>query len=239
MTPAAIEARGVEKRFGRAVALRGIDLRVEQGSSLAILGPNGAGKSTLLGIMAGLARPTSGSLEVCGERANRPSARARVGYIGHATFLYPELTARENLLFAARLHGVRDPRARVEALLEEEGLLAIAQRPTGGFSRGMAQRVAIARGLVHDPSVLLLDEPFTGLDRPAAERLAKQLGRLRGDGRTLVLVTHDVELAPTLADAAIVLSNGRVVHRAGGGPLDVDGLERAYLAATDPMGRAG
>lgn len=230
MSGAAIAARGLEKRFGPAVALAGLDLEVAAGRTLAVLGPNGAGKTTLLRLVAGLCRPSAGELSIDGSSTRRREVRARVGYVGHATLLYPALTARENLVFAARLQGVPDPGARADALLEEEGLSSAAHRPVGGFSRGMAQRVAIARGLVHEPPVLLLDEPFTGLDRRAADRLAARLERLRADGRTLLLVTHDVARAARLADAALVLTRGRIAHESRG-PLDVDALERAYVEA--------
>jgi ABC-type multidrug transport system ATPase subunit len=230
LTAPAIAARGLEKRFGFAVALAGIDLVVAQGSTLAVLGPNGAGKSTLLRLFAGLTRPSGGSVEIAGRRAHGREARARVGLIGHDTFLYPALTARENLVFAGRLHGVAHPGARADALLAEAGLAGVADRPVGGFSRGMAQRLAIARGLVHDPAIVLLDEPFTGLDRRAAERLAERLARLRDERRTVVLVTHDVASAARLADAAIVLARGRVAYRSDGA-LAAASLEGALAAA--------
>jgi len=231
----AIAAQGLEKRFGRVHALRGVDLALERGRTLAVLGPNGAGKSTLLRLLAGLARPSAGTLVVGdagsarASSAERRRARAAVGYLGHATLLYPDLTARENLLFAARLHGVSEAQARADALLEQQGLLGVADRLTRSFSRGMAQRLAIARGLVHDPSILLLDEPFTGLDPSAAEALERQLRQLRDQGRTLVLVTHELARACALADAAIVLSRGLVVHRATGpAELSPGALEDGY-----------
>jgi ABC-type multidrug transport system ATPase subunit len=230
---AAIAARGLSKRFGPVTALEGVDLDVGAGTTLAVLGPNGAGKSTLLRLFAGLARPTSGSLRVGSEPQGRPAARGRVGYVGHATFLYPALTARENLIFAGRLYGVVDPGARADVLLAEQGLGSVGHRPAGGFSRGMAQRLAIARGLVHDPAVVLLDEPFAGLDRSSAARLGERLRRLRDEGRTLVLVTHELAVASALADSAIVLARGRVVHRAEGASLSAAALDVAYLAAVD------
>jgi heme exporter protein A len=233
MTAAAIAAKGLEKRFGRAVALRGVDFEVPVGATLAVLGPNGAGKSTLLRLTAGLSRPTAGSLTIGGGDAHQRSTRARVGYIGHATLLYPALTARENLIFAARCHGLPGPGDRADALLAEEGLLPVAHRAAGAFSRGMAQRLSIARGLVHDPEVVLLDEPFTGLDRRAAERFADRIETMRRDGRTLVLVTHDVHFAARVGDAAIVLAGGRIAHARLDGPPDPDALEQAYLAAGD------
>lgn len=233
MTRAAIAARGLTKHFGPITALRELDLEVERGSVLAVLGPNGAGKSTLLGLVAGLLRPTAGSLRVNGELPRARAARASIGFIGHASFLYPDLTARENLLFAARLFGVPDPDARADALLREYDLHEFAHRHAGTFSRGMAHRLSIARGLVHDPSIVLLDEPFAGLDRMAAARLGAQLREVRSGGRTVVLVTHDLARAAELADAAIVLAASRCVHRTGRRELSLESLERAYVAAVD------
>jgi heme ABC exporter ATP-binding subunit CcmA len=239
VTPPAIVARGLSKRFGRVVALDAVELEVARGSVLAVLGPNGAGKSTLLRILAGLARPSAGEVQVEAAAPPRRAAaprrreRGRVGYLAHATFLYPELTARENLIFAARLHGVPDPGARADALLASHGLTDAAGRRAGAFSRGMAQRLAIARALVHDPPVLLLDEPYTGLDRSAAAALSERVRALREEGRTLVLVTHELARAAELADAALVLSRGRVVHAAQGAALALPVLERAYLAGVE------
>jgi len=233
VTGARVSCRSLSKRFGHAVALDGLDLALAPGESVAVLGPNGAGKSTLLRLLAGLARPSEGHLEVDGTAAHRREARARVGYIGHATLLYGDLTARENLIFAGRLHGVAKPGARADALLGEEELGHAADHPVQALSRGMAQRVAIARGLVHDPPLVLLDEPFSGLDRAAAQRLTRRLQRLRAGGRSVVLVTHELTRAAELADASLVLSRGRVVH--AGRDENAAELERAYLAAVDDV----
>jgi heme exporter protein A len=228
---AAIAAEGLEKRFGRAAALRGLDFEVAVGSSLALLGPNGAGKSTLLRLISGLARPSAGSIHVAGANAHERRTRGHVGYIGHATLLYPALSARENLIFAARCHGLPRPGERADQLLDEAGLTLAADRSAGEFSRGMAQRLAIARSLVHDPDVVLLDEPFTGLDRRAADRFGDRIEAMRRDGRTLVLVTHDLRSAARFADRAIVLAAGRIAYAALDAPPDPDELEQAYLSA--------
>jgi heme exporter protein A len=228
----AVIARNLEKRFGSTIGLDGIDLDIPTGSTTAILGPNGAGKSTLLRLIAGLARPSGGTLEVGGKPAHHQTARARVGFIGHATGLYPELTARENLIFAARLRGVQNAKTRIEEQLAEAGLTRAADRRTGDFSRGMAQRLSIAVGLIDEPEIVLLDEPFTGLDRAASDRLVERLMGLRQRDRTLVLVSHDVALAARLADAAVVLRRGRIAHRESGDHLDPKILENAYSAAT-------
>ncbi len=207
---ASISAHGLEKRYARTAALRGIDLEVPSGRCLAVLGPNGAGKSTLLRLVAGLARPTAGTLQVAGWAPTSPQARARIGYVGHATLLYPTLTAFENLVFAGRIYGVAEPGARAHRLLEEEGLTALGARCAGELSRGTAQRLSIARSRVHDPPVLLLDEPFTGLDPGSADRLAARIRALREEGRTLLLVTHDAGRAAEVANATLVLARGRV-----------------------------
>jgi heme exporter protein A len=221
----AIAARGLVKRFGRGAALRGVDFELQRGSTLAVLGANGAGKTTLLRLAAGLARPTEGTLLVFGAPATRPESRRRVGYVGHATGVYPALTARENLLFAGRLHALPDLEARVDARLAQEGLDAVAQRPAGDFSRGMAQRLAIARGLLHDPEIVLLDEPFTGLDRRAGDRLAARLRALHDEARSVLWVTHDATRAAAISDEVLVLERGDVAHRAKD-PLDAEALER-------------
>ena len=207
---AAVRARGVMKRFGRAAALRGIDLDLAPGSALAVLGPNGAGKTTLLRLLAGLARPSRGQLEVDGRPPAHRDSRARVGFVGHATALAPSLTVRENLLFAARLHGLPEARRLADARLEREGLGELADRLASALSRGQAQRVAIARALVHDPALVLLDEPYTGLDRDAAARLARRLEEIREAGRTLVVVTHDPAALAGLVDGSLELRAGRL-----------------------------
>jgi heme ABC exporter ATP-binding subunit CcmA len=225
---AALSARGVGKRFGRAVALREVDFELPAGRALAVLGPNGAGKSTLLRLVAGLARPSSGELEVDGRPAAHRESRGRVGYLGHATLLSPQLTVYENLLYAARLYGLHAPRERAAAQLAAEGLDALAGHRAAALSRGQAQRVAIARALIHDPDLVLLDEPFTGLDAGAADRLTRRLGALRGSGCTCILVTHATGPVRALADEAMVLEAGRPVWR---GPSDADALETALARA--------
>ncbi|MBW2272004.1 MAG: ABC transporter ATP-binding protein [Deltaproteobacteria bacterium] len=240
MSGLAVEARGLEKRFGAVVALRGVDLALPRGSALAVLGPNGAGKSTLLKILAGLTAPSHGTVRMYGRDGHSGSprkARAWVGYVGHATLLYPELTARENLIFAARLYGVKDPGDRADHLLEEEGLTEFSSRRAGAYSRGMSQRLAIARALVHDPELVLLDEPFTGLDHRSTGRLGERLRGLRDEGRSLVLITHDLRQASELADAALFMARGRVVHRSGqAGELTAAALESTYVEIADRPG---
>ncbi len=224
-----LRGEGLAKRFGRIAALRGVDFEIAPGEAVSILGANGAGKSTLLRILAGLARPSEGAFEAHLEEAGdgplaREALRGHVGYLGHATLLYGELTAAENLVFAARLAGRRGDGARIQDRLEQLGLADVANRRAGSFSRGMAQRLAIARALVHDPSLLLLDEPFTGLDESAAARLAAQLAALRGSDRTLVLVTHDPRRAVELSDRSLLLANGRIAETSRRESASADGV---------------
>jgi ABC-type multidrug transport system ATPase subunit len=196
-----------------------------------VLGPNGAGKSTLLRLLAGLARPSAGVIEIGAPAATRAERRRAIGLVGHATFLYPTLTTRENLLLAARLYGLDAPAERAQRMLAEEELLAVAERRAGALSRGLAQRAAIARALLHDPKLVLLDEPWTGLDARAAERLSRRLGALRADGRALVIVSHDLARVAGLAARALVLVRGRATWLEVGALRDEAALAPAYLAS--------
>jgi heme ABC exporter ATP-binding subunit CcmA len=226
-----VEVEALEKRFGAVRALAGVDLAVPAGHVVAVVGPNGAGKSTLLRILAGLARPSAGRIRVGSFLAqDRRRARGAVGYIAHATLLYPALSAFENLVFAARLYGVTDVRARARSLLSEHDLEAVADRPAGSLSRGQAQRLAIARGLVHDPRVVLLDEPFTGLDPTSAERLQRRVRELAGAGRAVLLVTHDLAQARALGERVLLLVGGRIVFDSGTDGAHSDALESAWRA---------
>jgi ABC-type multidrug transport system ATPase subunit len=234
-----LSGAGVEKRFGRVTALHGIDFEIAPGESVAILGANGAGKSTWLRILAGVAKPSGGRFSAETSEGAGPASplsrdrlRGRVGYVGHATLLYGELTARENLVFAARLHGRRPSRAEQDALFAELGLEEFAERRVSALSRGTAQRVSIARGLVHDPDLLLLDEPFTGLDEISAERLSHQLVKLRERGRALVLVTHDPQRAIEISDRALLIHRGRIraaARRSEGALFQAGALRESLL----------
>ncbi|HEX6584077.1 MAG TPA: ABC transporter ATP-binding protein [Thermoleophilaceae bacterium] len=204
---AAIELDNLERRYGERVALAGVSVRVEEGQTLAVLGGNGAGKTTLLRVLAGLLRPHGGSARVLGAQlpAERWKLPAQVGYLGHEPLLYRDLSGRENLRYHADLHGV--PRARVEELLGAVGMAARAEDPVRDLSKGLVQRLAAARAVLHDPTLLLLDEPRANLDPAAAELLEPLIGR--ESGRTRVLVSHDVEGALAEADARLGLRDGR------------------------------
>jgi len=202
-----IELDGLGRRFGDRVALEGITVRVPEGATLAVLGPNGAGKTTLLRVLAGLLRPHGGKVRVLGAElpAERWRVHGRVGFLGHEPLLYRELSGRENLRYHARLHGVDGE--RVEEVLAAVGMDGRADEPLRELSRGMVQRLAVARAVLHDPPLLLLDEPRSHLDPAVGEALEPLIGR--ASGRTRVLVSHDVEGALGESDLALGLRRGR------------------------------
>ena len=206
----ALAADGLAARYpgqpSASLAVHDVSFRLMPGERVLLLGPNGAGKSTLVRIFAGLMRPASGEARVLGRPARQ--ARHLVGVVGHTTYLYDELTGRENLRFYGDLYGVDKPRQRVDQLLAQVGLEKLADEPVGRLSRGQQQRVAIARALLHDPPVLLLDEPETGLDLAAFSLLADLAGA--GD-RTVLLTTHNIAAGLRLGSRVIVLARGRIV----------------------------
>jgi heme exporter protein A len=211
------------------VAIRGLTFGVNDGECLALFGPNGAGKTTLLRILAGLLRPTSGTAHIAGVRLpGGAEARSVVGLISHQTMLYSALTARENVEFTARLYGLESPREAAMRALTRMRLEQRAESPVRSLSRGMQQRVSIARAIVHQPRVVLLDEPYTGLDALGAATLTEMLERLRGDGATLVLVTHNIAEGLDVATQAAVMHRGRVVRRERREELDADRYADAY-----------
>jgi heme exporter protein A len=205
----AVEVDGLTRRYGDRVALDRVSFVVPAASTLAVFGPNGAGKTTLLKVLATLLRPHEGAVRVlgCELPGEAWKLRGQVGYLGHEPALYRSLTARENLVFAARLHGVGEE--RVDSLLDAVGLARRADDRVDEFSRGMRQRIAAARAVLHDPALLLLDEPLSALDMHAVELLDPLIGR--ASGRTRVLVTHDVERGRAEADQVLAIRGGRTV----------------------------
>ncbi|MEO8682874.1 MAG: heme ABC exporter ATP-binding protein CcmA [Vicinamibacterales bacterium] len=211
----------VARHFGRRKALSQINFTCESGEIIGLLGPNGAGKSTLLSILATLVLPSAGRVEYGDRTADQGGAdiRARIGMLGHDLFLYPELTARENLSFFADLYGLAGVPAVVDRALERSGLAARGDDLVAGFSRGMRQRVALARALLHDPRLVLLDEPFTGLDQASTKALVERLRQQQAAGCLVVLATHDLDVADGLITRAVFLRNGRMIATdlSGGG----------------------
>ncbi len=204
-----LQAISIERRFGASRVLRGVSLEVGPGECHLIVGPNGAGKSTLLRILAGLARPSSGELRVFGSPWSADVAsRQGVSLLSHQSYLYDDLTPTENLLFAARLHGMTDPLGSARVGLDGVGLTGRGDEPVRRLSRGMVQRVAIARALLTAPRLLLLDEPFSGLDPEAAERVIGLLRKQMAAGRGVILVSHDLHEAWELATHTHVLVRG-------------------------------
>jgi heme exporter protein A len=205
-----IEVRKLIKRFGMKPVLRGLDFTVQPGEFVALLGPNGAGKTTFLRILASLSRPTLGEVKVANYRLPDQSAqvRARLGVVSHMPLLYADLTAEENLEFYARMYGIANAPARITEVLDLIGLTARRKDLVGAFSRGMQQRLAIGRAVLHNPDVMLFDEPYTGLDQDASSMLDEVLRSVAAQGRTVVMTSHDLARAEELATRFDVLSRG-------------------------------
>jgi heme exporter protein A len=227
----AIEVSGLTKRFGSVAALDGIAFRLGRGESLAVFGPNGAGKTTLTRILTSTLRTTEGTIRIAGRDPSEHELRTRriLGLISHQTFLYDDLSARENLVFFGRIHGLEDAHLRADALLESVRLADRAEDPVRTFSRGMQQRLALARCLIHDPQIVFLDEPFTGLDPYAASLFRATLERLRAEGRTIFLVTHNLTEGLELSDRWMILARGRIVAEGASAGTDRAAFEREYL----------
>jgi len=222
----------VAKRYGHERALGGVDVELRKGSLCALLGPNGAGKTTLLGILSTLVRPTAGAVHYHdGTSVREPDdeLRREIGVLAHASLCYGELNAVENLRFFGDLYGVADLQARIDELLAEVGLDDKARlRAARTYSRGMVQRLALARALLARPSLLLLDEPFTGLDRTGAAALGAALGRAKATGAILVVVTHDLEAIADLTDHVVVLRRGRIAFEERAASYGYNQLKQLY-----------
>jgi len=216
----------VSRHFGRRRAVSRVSFTARQGTILGLLGPNGAGKSTMLAMLATLLRPTAGAIRfgTLDPRAHGAALRGRIGVLGHDLFLYPELTAHENLAFFAALYQCPDASGVATRALMRAGLADRADDPVSSFSRGMRQRVALERALIHGPRLALLDEPFTGLDDASTAALVGRLRALRDGGAIVILATHDLELAEGLIDEAVFLREGRIASTM----TRPEGLRSAY-----------
>jgi heme exporter protein A len=230
----AVQVRKVTKAFGHQVALRGLDLSVAEGEFLALFGPNGAGKTTLIRIIASLVRPTTGTVEVWGEDLSKAATalRRQIGLIAHNPLLYGDLTPDENLRFFARMYDLPDAGARIDAVLEQVGLAGRRRDPVRTFSRGMVQRLAIARAILHDPVIMLLDEPYTGLDLQAADMLRSVLQELAASNRTVILTTHNLEQGLEMCERAVVINRGKVVWEGARHGIDLAGMKEVYREVT-------
>lgn len=208
-----IRADALGKTIDGRPILQDITFRISSGEYTALLGANGAGKSTLLKVIATLTTASSGELRLFGSLVDRESAalRAKIGLVAHQSMLYRDLSARENLEFFGKLYGIAEPKQRAALLLDVIGLASRGNDPIKSFSRGMVQRVAIARALVHDPALILADEPFDGLDAPSVAATEELLAHLNKNGKTILLVNHDIRQSLRIARRALVLKKGRIV----------------------------
>jgi heme exporter protein A len=233
-----IRVRNLFKSFADRPALRGIDLDVAEGERLALVGPNGAGKTTLLRILAALSRPSKGSVRLAGVDLSEGAhaIRRQVGFLSHQPLLYADLSAEENLRFYGRMYDVPHLEQRIATMLRQVGLASSRGDLVRTFSRGMRQRLAIARALLHDPPVLLLDEPFTGLDRQAAQMLDAVLDASAG-ARTVVMTTHDLERGWQIGDRMAMLVGGRIAYQMDGKDRHLDAFRREYERQTASGGR--
>jgi heme exporter protein A len=229
-----IEARGLAKHFGRVSALRSLNLIVAAGEFIALFGRNGAGKTTLLRILAGLSRASSGSfkIELPGTRMPR-FLRGAIGYLSHNTSLYLDLTALENLRFYARLMNVPADDESLEKKIGEVGLAGREREPVRNYSRGMQQRLAIARAFLHDPDILLLDEPFTGLDQAGSEFLKRYLQSAHIAGKTCIMSIHDIQLGYEMADRLIVIERGIAALDVSKSSLSLASFQENYKAVVE------
>lgn len=207
-----LEARGITRYFGDITALRNVSLALKRGEAVLLYGPNGAGKTTLLRTLAGLAQPSEGEVWFAGRHVRRNAAafKTNIGVVSHATFLYGELTARENLRLAGKLFGLADLDGKMEAALELFNLHSRGDTLVRSLSRGWQQRVTLARAFLHQPAFLLLDEPFTGLDHSSSAHLAEILRRLPAEGRSVLFSTHNFEQGLAIAQRLVALESGQV-----------------------------
>ncbi|MEZ4708949.1 MAG: heme ABC exporter ATP-binding protein CcmA [Caldilineaceae bacterium] len=225
-----IDVRGLRKRYGRKTVLKGLDIGVEAGQVMALLGANGAGKSTLMRIISGLTKADSGQVRLGGAELKQAGHELRryIGLVSHAPLLYDNLTAWENLDFFARMYDLLTPEVRMEALLRAVDLWPRRHDLVRTYSRGMTQRLAIARAILHDPPVLLLDEPDTGLDQTSSQMLHNLIRQLGASNRAILFSTHNLEQALQWSDWICILAGGEIVHRQPAVELTVDELRELY-----------
>ncbi len=227
-----IEVKNAYKSYGVTRALRSVSFSVPTGQFTVLVGPNGSGKTTLLKVLAGLTRPEHGSVAICGMniRDESTQVRRRTGVVLHQNMLYGELTARGNLSFYAQMYGLRNPAERIHQIVAQMGMLAHIDQRVSSLSHGMAKRISIARALLHDPDVLLLDEPETGLDEEGVEILKNIVLAKKdaGSRKTVLMSTHNISQWLEVSDSVVVMAAGRVVHEGPSGMLSAASLRKAY-----------
>lgn len=226
----AIAVQGLGKRYGPSVALRSVDLTVANGDRLVIFGPNGSGKTTLLRILSGLTRQSKGTVTVGGMdfQHNGSTLRQKMGVVAHHPYLYEDLSAEENLQFYGRMFGLAEPDKRATELLAQVGLTTRRRDKVRTFSRGMQQRLALARALLHDPDLLIMDEPDTGLDQEASHLMDGLLQRTSGTPRTVIMATHNLNMGRAQCNRFAILVSGRVAHEGNVANTDLPQLQGMY-----------
>ena len=229
--PAAVLVRDLRKDYGHHEALRGVDLELDPGTFLTIFGPNGAGKTTFMKVLSTLTRPTEGTVHVGGKDVVKDAAevRKRVGVISHNTYLYAQLSGLENLEFYANMYRVPDARQRAMSLLKKMDLFTRMDDRVGAYSRGMQQRLSVARALLHDPQLLLLDEPYTGLDQHASRVLAEVLQGLRDGTRTVIMTTHNIQEGLAGCDRVAILVEGQFAYDRCVADIDASTFQHTYF----------
>ncbi|HEV8713347.1 MAG TPA: heme ABC exporter ATP-binding protein CcmA [Candidatus Binatia bacterium] len=227
-----VEAENLQKTFAWTPVLQGVSCRIGVGEVVGVFGPNGAGKTTFLRLLATLLKPSHGTLRLFGRTPHEPAVRRRLGFLGHDSFLYPDLTPIENLTFYGRAYGLSQVAERINTALAQIGLRDWGNTPVRTFSRGMEQRLALARALLHEPDLLLLDEPYTGLDSRGVTTLQTTLARAKAQGKTVVLTTHDFALGLELCDRALILHRGRLSWQSTGRLPSVQEFIEIYHAET-------
>jgi len=227
-----IKTRKLVKAFGSRVVLRNIDINIAPGDFVTLLGVNGAGKTTLMSLVATLGRPTAGTVMIGGMDTAQHAAHIRryIGLVSHKTLLYDDLSGEQNLQFYARMYDVPNPKARIETVLHQVGLWGRQKDPVRTYSRGMQQRLAIARAILHNPPILLLDEPDTGLDQNAASMLGDLLAAVGMSQRTVLMTTHNLERGLRLGNRVLVLANGKIARDAARDAVTADELKQTYFA---------
>lgn len=227
-----ISIKDLRKSYGRKRILRNFNLNVKSGDFLVLFGPNGAGKTTLIKILSTLSRATSGDITINGFNLNEEPIEVRnsIGVLSHNPLLYEDLTLKENLIFYSRMYGLKKDKKAIKSLMDDVGLLHRSNDRVGEFSRGMKQRAAVARVILHDPPVLLLDEPYTGLDFKAWDMLNGMLKKYHENGKTILLITHNVELGHQIGDRLAVLAKGQIAYDCKKEDVDLASFKERYRA---------